>query len=348
MTIHAFTEFHSDYPAYVNASEQPDGTVKLSVRSRGNGGKDYASISLTEAQAEELAEAIFKHVYRADAPPTAPAATTPAASEITDSQLLSVYYNGGNVIGPKEELLAFRRIANLAAQVAANKPAEGLKAIAFRCPEINMSNYGQDEVDALQAWAFEIIDAIADVSSKPAAASGDATPDGYLYRAEKSDGSYSEWLYAGDYGRQAWKIENCREVRAFWFVTPQHQVQAGGDASDVNRALHSAVAALYFDDGSDFRAALCTVVRLLNKNLAFELLVNPKGAYDKACDMLKSAASPPISAHVTYATVRDAGDDEIHIECRMPDGQKGAMVIVMKPYDEIAQAICDFLNNQPT
>lgn len=62
MTIFAFTESHNDYPAFVNLSEQ-GGDLKLSVRTRGNGGKEYASIVLTETQAEELAEAIFKHVY---------------------------------------------------------------------------------------------------------------------------------------------------------------------------------------------------------------------------------------------------------------------------------------------
>lgn len=79
MTVFALTEPHSDYPAYVNLSER-DGALKLSVRTRGNGGKDYASIVLTETQAEELAEAIFKHVYAADAPalPAAPAPTVQA------------------------------------------------------------------------------------------------------------------------------------------------------------------------------------------------------------------------------------------------------------------------------
>lgn len=65
--MYAFTELHNDYPAVVNLSEHPDGTLKLAVRTRGNGGKDYASINLTDMQAEELAEAIFKHVYAADA-----------------------------------------------------------------------------------------------------------------------------------------------------------------------------------------------------------------------------------------------------------------------------------------
>lgn len=77
MTVYAFTELHNAYPAFVNLSEQPDGTLKLSVRTRGNGGTEYASIVLTDTQAEELAEPIFKHVYAADAPTVA--APLPAA-----------------------------------------------------------------------------------------------------------------------------------------------------------------------------------------------------------------------------------------------------------------------------
>jgi hypothetical protein len=80
MTVYAFTELHNDYPAFVNLSEQPDGTLKFSVRTRGNGGNDYASITLADTQAEELAEAIFKHVYAADAPPDTPVAPDPTVS----------------------------------------------------------------------------------------------------------------------------------------------------------------------------------------------------------------------------------------------------------------------------
>lgn len=67
MTIHAFTELHSNYPAYVNLSEQKDGTIKVSVRTRGHNGSQYATIDLTAAQAEELADSIYKHVYKDEA-----------------------------------------------------------------------------------------------------------------------------------------------------------------------------------------------------------------------------------------------------------------------------------------
>ena len=46
--------------------------------------------------------------------------------------------------------------------------------------------------------------------------------------------------------------------------------------------------------------------------------------------------------HVTYATVRDAGD-ELHIECRFDDGQKFAAVTVDVEFPELATAIAAFL-----
>lgn len=64
MTIHAFTELHSNFPAYVNLTAQPDDTIKLTVRTRGHNGSQYASINMTALQLEELADAIYKHNYK--------------------------------------------------------------------------------------------------------------------------------------------------------------------------------------------------------------------------------------------------------------------------------------------
>lgn len=50
MTIHAYTEQHNDYPAFVNLSEKPDGIITLTVRSRGNGGQTVATIDLSGSQ----------------------------------------------------------------------------------------------------------------------------------------------------------------------------------------------------------------------------------------------------------------------------------------------------------
>lgn len=51
---------------------------------------------------------------------------------------------------------------------------------------------------------------------------------------------------------------------------------------------------------------------------------------------------------VEYATVRDAisdnNMDELHIECRMSDGQKGAFIVVDSDFPELAQRIAAWLN----
>jgi hypothetical protein len=87
LTIHAFTELHNDYPAFVNLSAEGD-AIKVSVRSRGNGGRDFASIVLTHDQAETMAEAIFKHVYAKEGE-IDPASTT-TESQITSGKAESI------------------------------------------------------------------------------------------------------------------------------------------------------------------------------------------------------------------------------------------------------------------
>ena len=44
-----------------------------------------------------------------------------------------------------------------------------------------------------------------------------------------------------------------------------------------------------------------------------------------------------------FCTIRDA-DDEIHLECRFPDGQKVAAVIVSIDFPELAEKIANFIN----
>ena len=46
---------------------------------------------------------------------------------------------------------------------------------------------------------------------------------------------------------------------------------------------------------------------------------------------------------VAYATQRCA-EDEIHIECRMRDGQKGAFIIIDARFPELADEIVVYLN----
>lgn len=73
-------------------------------------------------------------------------------------------------------------------------------------------------------------------------------------------------------------------------LSEQHRAPATSAAALSNvQALHAAVAAIYFDDNSDFRSALGAVVRHLDPALAGELLGSPKAAYDEACARLDTA-----------------------------------------------------------
>jgi hypothetical protein len=66
--IHAYTEPHSDYPAYVNLSERPDGQFALTVRSQGDGGRNTGTIYLSRAQLMDLVDNASEHL---DADPQA-------------------------------------------------------------------------------------------------------------------------------------------------------------------------------------------------------------------------------------------------------------------------------------
>jgi hypothetical protein len=55
--------------------------------------------------------------------------------------------------------------------------------------------------------------------------------------------------------------------------------------------LHEAVAAIYFDDNSDFEGALWNIVRHLAPDLVGMLETNPKRAFDLTQERLASARS---------------------------------------------------------
>lgn len=53
----------------------------------------------------------------------------------------------------------------------------------------------------------------------------------------------------------------------------------------------------------------------------------------------------PSEPTILHAGVRDGGE-EWHIECRMSDGQKYAVILVDKPFEQLAHQIADFLNEK--
>lgn len=62
--IHAYTEQSNDYPAYISINRDETGKHTITVRSRGNGGRDVATIELTPQQLEALATDVIADVCR--------------------------------------------------------------------------------------------------------------------------------------------------------------------------------------------------------------------------------------------------------------------------------------------
>lgn len=65
--IHAFTELHTDYPAYISINRDESGQHSITVRRRGNGGRDMAKIELSPEQLESLAIDVLAHLHQGDA-----------------------------------------------------------------------------------------------------------------------------------------------------------------------------------------------------------------------------------------------------------------------------------------
>ncbi len=61
------------------------------------------------------------------------------------------------------------------------------------------------------------------------------------------------------------------------------------------RALHAAVSALYFDNGSDYKRTLWSVIFLLDSQLAKEAFRNPTDAYKKILDMIATIDKDDLS-----------------------------------------------------
>jgi hypothetical protein len=65
--IFAWTEPCSDYPAYINVKRAEDGKCYITVRSRGNGGRDQARIDVSPQVLESLQCDLCEWLYRDDA-----------------------------------------------------------------------------------------------------------------------------------------------------------------------------------------------------------------------------------------------------------------------------------------
>ena len=62
--IHAYTEQSNDYPAYISINRDETGKHTVTVRSRGDGGRNVVTIELTPEQLEALATDVITDVCR--------------------------------------------------------------------------------------------------------------------------------------------------------------------------------------------------------------------------------------------------------------------------------------------
>jgi hypothetical protein len=65
-TIFAYTESVNDYPAYINLKRTDAGKCLLTVRSRGNGGRDQGCIEVSPETLESLQCDLCEWLYRDD------------------------------------------------------------------------------------------------------------------------------------------------------------------------------------------------------------------------------------------------------------------------------------------
>lgn len=64
INIHAYTENHNNYPAYVSVNRIEETKHTLTVRSRGHGGSQVGTIELSLDQMEQMAVDMLAEVSR--------------------------------------------------------------------------------------------------------------------------------------------------------------------------------------------------------------------------------------------------------------------------------------------
>lgn len=62
--IYAYTEQSNEYPAYISINRDESGRHTVTVRSRGNGGRDTATIEMSPQQLESLATELLADLCR--------------------------------------------------------------------------------------------------------------------------------------------------------------------------------------------------------------------------------------------------------------------------------------------
>lgn len=66
--IYAHTETHSQYPAYLSINKEDSGQLTVTVRSRGDGGRNVATIEMAPEALEAMAVELMAYLNRAAQP----------------------------------------------------------------------------------------------------------------------------------------------------------------------------------------------------------------------------------------------------------------------------------------
>lgn len=62
--IYAHTETHSQYPAYLSINKEDSGQLTVTVRSRGDGGRNVATIEMAPEALEAMAVELMAYLNR--------------------------------------------------------------------------------------------------------------------------------------------------------------------------------------------------------------------------------------------------------------------------------------------
>jgi hypothetical protein len=152
----------------------------------------------------------------------------------------------------------------------------------------------------------------------------DFTPYGMV---NKECGS---WLYKSDVDAalaQLGDVEEAAYYRGFKASDAAKRPNNGDVAPAVNlaEAVHAAVAAIYFDDSSDYLPALYSVVGHLAPHLAHELVSNPRSVWEQTdaarCSPVADAAAGELPVKPWYDRITE--NERMHNDAAIQEAMVG-------------------------
>lgn len=147
------------------------------------------------------------------------------------------------------------------------------------------SEFPHEQMDVMALARYKVMPSHESMFHRHAVVAGDGSQQLYIGREVECENMARK--FAGAFLDGAFAFHSMLSAAP----TTQAAPAAQGDALARAEALHEAVAAIYFDDGSKFKSALDAVVRHLDQKLAADLLGFPKRAFDTSLAQLYAARS---------------------------------------------------------